>query len=56
MCKYPRIRAYCYRLGIATEAQAAAMQNLAREIHRHLIDDLPFVTPVVTPLTPNPSL
>ncbi|PSP94372.1 hypothetical protein BRC91_06170 [Halobacteriales archaeon QS_4_62_28] len=27
-----------YRLGIATKSQAEAMQNLAREIHRHLVD------------------
>jgi len=27
-----------YRLGIATEAQSEAMQNLAREMHRHLVD------------------
>ena len=27
-----------YRLGIATEGQAEAMQDLAREVHLHLID------------------
>ena len=27
-----------YRLGIATEERATAMQNLARELHRHLVD------------------
>lgn len=27
-----------YRLGVATEAQAAAMWDLAREIHRYLVD------------------
>ncbi|SNZ04652.1 hypothetical protein SAMN06269185_0633 [Natronoarchaeum philippinense] len=28
-----------YRLGIATEAQAEAMQNFARELHRHLVEE-----------------
>lgn len=27
-----------YRLGVATEAQAHAMHDLAREMHRHLVD------------------
>jgi HEPN domain-containing protein len=27
-----------YRLGVATEAQAEAMQDLAREVHRHLVE------------------
>ena len=27
-----------YRLGIATKAQAMAMQKLARELHQHLVD------------------
>lgn len=27
-----------YRLGIATEAQAKAMQNLAMKLHHHLVD------------------
>lgn len=27
-----------YRLGVATEAQASAMRNLAMELHQHLVD------------------
>lgn len=27
-----------YRLGVATEAQAEAMQDLARAVHRHLVE------------------
>lgn len=32
-----RTRTY-YRLGIATEERATTMHNLARELHRHLVD------------------